>query len=162
MNQRMSRQLILMKSAYLWAERSTCSRLHVGAIFARDGRTLVTGYNGAPAGLPHCDHGCTCTTPVDQGHSIGCPIDRPCTFAVHAEQNGISYAAKLGIKLEGSELYVTHMPCLTCALSLVNVGITHVYYDQPYRKLDGIHLLNQAGIKSTALDPSAITPLLEN
>lgn len=147
MNQRPSRQTVLMKSAFLWAERSTCSRLHVGAIFAREGRILVTGYNGAPSGLPHCDHSCTCTTPVDQGHSIGCPVDMPCTTAVHAEQNGISYAAKWGIKLEDSELYVTHMPCLTCALSLVNVGIKRVFYSKPFRDHSGIRLLESAGIE---------------
>lgn len=147
MNQRLSRQTVLMKSALLWSERSTCSRLHVGAIFAKDGRILVTGYNGAPSGLPHCNHSCTCTTPVDQGHSLGCPVDKICTTAVHAEQNGISYAAKLGIKLEDSELYVTHMPCLPCALSLVNVGIKRVFYNKPFRDYRGVTLLESAGIE---------------
>ena len=50
----------LMGVAYLFAKRSTCSRLHVGAVFSKAGRILVTGYNGAPSGLPHCDHFCDC------------------------------------------------------------------------------------------------------
>lgn len=147
MNQRLSRQTVLMKSAFLWAERSTCSRLHVGAIFAREGRILVTGYNGAPSGLPHCDHSCSCGGDFNLEHLSLCPADKPCTTAVHAEQNGISYAAKWGIKLEDSELYVTHMPCLTCALSLVNVGIKRVFYSKPFRDHSGIRLLESAGIE---------------
>ena len=146
MNQRMPRESVLMRSAFLWAERSTCSRLHVGAIFAREGRILVTGYNGAPAGLPHCDHTCSCGGDFSLHLSL-CPADKPCTTAVHAEQNGISCAAKWGIKLEGSELYVTHMPCLTCALSLVNGGIKRVFYSKPFRDHGGIRLLESAGIE---------------
>jgi deoxycytidylate deaminase len=37
------------------AKRSTCDRAHVGSIIVKDRRILTTGYNGAPAGLPHCD-----------------------------------------------------------------------------------------------------------
>lgn len=44
-----------MKIAFNVAERSTCDRAHVGAVIVRNRRMLTTGYNGAPAGLPHCD-----------------------------------------------------------------------------------------------------------
>jgi len=47
---------VLMHCAYAWAARGTCTRLQVGALFARDGRILATGYNGAPSGMPHCEH----------------------------------------------------------------------------------------------------------
>ena len=41
------------------AERSTCTRAKVGAVIVRDKNILATGYNGSPAGLPHClDVGC--------------------------------------------------------------------------------------------------------
>ena len=39
--------------AALVAERSTCLRRNVGAVLVRERRILATGYNGAPAGLPH-------------------------------------------------------------------------------------------------------------
>lgn len=45
-----------MDMAQVVSQRSTCSRLHVGAIVSRDGRVIATGYNGAPSGLPHCIH----------------------------------------------------------------------------------------------------------
>lgn len=47
---------VLMHCAYAWAARGTCTRLRVGALFARDGRILSTGYNGAPSGMKHCEH----------------------------------------------------------------------------------------------------------
>ena len=41
----------MLQTAAVWAQRSTCSRLAVGAVLAREDRVLSTGYNGAPAGL---------------------------------------------------------------------------------------------------------------
>lgn len=54
--ERISRDEMLMEMAFVVAKRATCSRAHVGCVISRDGRIIVTGYNGAPAGVPHCDH----------------------------------------------------------------------------------------------------------
>jgi dCMP deaminase len=149
---RLSRTEALMGTAYVWAERSTCDRLHVGAVIHRDGHILVQGYNGAPAGLPHCIHDCTCTGvyPRFEGkeeiHSWGCPKPEPCTRAVHAEQNAISFAARWGVGLEGAEIVVTHQPCLSCAMSIINAGLSSVTYNEPYRLREGLALLLEAGI----------------
>lgn len=149
---RPSRDEILIQSAHLWAKRSTCSRLQVGAVFARDGRILVTGYNGAPAGLPHCDHSCDCGQ-VEKSKIVGvgyceatCRSQQPCTIAEHAERNAIAWAARHGVRLEGSSAYLTDSPCLPCAMSLINSGVERVVYDCEYRLTDGIELLRQAGI----------------
>lgn len=53
---RPTREETLIETAYLWSNRSTCSRLQVGCVIHRDGRILVQGYNGAPSGMPHCIH----------------------------------------------------------------------------------------------------------
>lgn len=37
------------------AKRATCDRGRSGCVIARDHQILVTGYVGAPTGLPHCD-----------------------------------------------------------------------------------------------------------
>lgn len=151
--ERPSRGETLMAVAYLWAKRSTCDRLHVGAVFAREGRILVNGYNGAPAGLPHCDHTCDCEDwphkPYPKSvspHHPDCRSIRPCTIAEHAERNGIAYAARYGIALEGCEVFVTHMPCIACAMSLINAGVLRVTYQETYRDDSGIRLLRAAGL----------------
>lgn len=150
---RPSRDEVLMASAKIWSRRSTCSRLRVGAVFARDGRILVTGYNGAPAGLPHCDHTCNCSVQFQDPqthepplHDIDCASQQPCTQAEHAERNGIAYAARYGVQLKGCEVFLTDSPCLPCAMSLVNAGVERVVYDREYRVTDGIELLQQAGV----------------
>lgn len=143
---RPTRDQILMGTAYLWAQRSTCSRLSVGCVFSLDGRILVQGYNGAPAGLPHCDHSCNCVQPYPEGHLKSCRSTKPCTVSVHAEQNGISWAAREGVRLHGASMHVTHMPCLPCAMSTINAGISEVVYQEPYRLTDGVDLLTQAGV----------------
>lgn len=121
----------LMVVAEAFAARSTCDRLHVGAVFATAGRIVATGYNGAPAGINHCPPG---------------PHDGPCKRAVHAEQNAIAFAAQHGTTLRGSVLVITHMPCLNCSLMLVNTGIIGVTYKKPFRDLSGVNLLREVGV----------------
>lgn len=53
---RPTRDETLMVVAHEIAKRGTCSRAKVGALISRNGRIIVTGYNGAPASMPHCDH----------------------------------------------------------------------------------------------------------
>jgi len=147
-----------METAFVWARRSTCSRLHVGCVIHREGRILVQGYNGAPAGLEHCDHSCTCAE-LEKGasnhipwrenkeHYLACASQKPCLRAVHAEQNAISFAARWGVGLEGAELFCTNQPCLACAQTIINAGIVRVIYAEPYRLRDGHELLEEAGIE---------------
>jgi dCMP deaminase len=143
MNDRPSRDFILMETAKLWAQRSTCSRLHVGAVIARDSRILTTGYNGAPSGMPHCDHTCTCPSSTfgNKKHSKGCPAGKPCLLSVHAEANTIAFAARYGLSLDGAFLYTTHTPCRPCCMLIVNAGIAAVVWEQDYLRDDGLELL---------------------
>lgn len=141
---------MLMEVAHAIAKRGTCSRLQVGAVFSRDGRIVSTGYNGAPAGMPHCDHAGELSA---QAITIEGVIDfarepeTGCQVAEHAERNAIAWAARHGLALEGTEVHVTHMPCLACARSLINAGVTQLTYDQPYRLTAGVELLGVAGVK---------------
>lgn len=146
---RPSRSRNLMDHALLASQRATCERLQVGALVHREGRILATGYNGAPAGVPHCDHSCDCgylDRLQDIGHAESCRHLQPCTVAQHAERNLIDFCARHGIKLLGAEMYTTDTPCLTCAGSIVNAGILSVVAFQPYRVMDGWKLLEGAGV----------------
>lgn len=144
MAQRLSREEMLMEHARVAAQRGSCSRLQVGAVFARDGRIIATGYNGTAKDQPHCSHECNCDEPIF--HRDDCWSQKPCLTAQHAERNGIDFAARHGLSLLQSELYVTHMPCLHCSSSLINVGIQQITFAVPYRLTDGVELLARAGI----------------
>lgn len=145
---RPTRDELFFKHALLVAERSTCSRKHVGCVISRDGRILVTGYNGAPAGMPHCNHSCTCgdSELMRVPHWPGCPALEPCTISVHAEANAIAYAARYGMSVDGGQLTTTCSPCLPCAQLIVNAGIKKVLYYEKYRDQKPLELLLSAGI----------------
>lgn len=130
----------LLEMASVMATRGTCSRARVGVVFARDGRSLISGYNGAPRGMPHCVH------PSGERSEDRDPSESPCRWSVHAEANAIAFAARHGVALDGSFLYATHTPCVTCAQLIINVGVSQVVAKNIYRVRDGINLLREAGI----------------
>jgi dCMP deaminase len=110
------------------ATRSTCLRRHVGAVIVRDKRILATGYNGPPRGLPHCDvAGCL-------REQMGIPSGQRQEICrgLHAEQNSIIQAALHGVSIEGSAVYITHQPCITCAKMIINSGIVRVICASTY------------------------------
>lgn len=135
MPNRISRDELLGNIAKLVAKRSTCQRASVGAVLARDGRIISMGYNGAPAGLPHCDH------PAD---------GEPCTRTVHAEANAIAFAAKNGVSTDGTTMYCTYSPCIDCAKLMINAGVARVVFWELYRDDTPLLLLEDAGVQVEA------------
>ena len=65
---------------------------------------------------------------------------------MHAEQNAIAQAAKLGISVEGATLYCTHQPCVICCKMIINSGIKRVVYDQPYPDEFSMQLFEESGV----------------
>lgn len=134
-----------MEIASVVAKRSTCLRNQVGALFVRNKRILTTGYNGAPAGLQHCDVvGC-----AREGVASG--TRHELCRAVHAEQNAIIQAALHGISIEGATLYCTHQPCILCAKMMINARIRKVVYRERYPDETALKFLEQAGIEVARL-----------
>ena len=134
MAQRPSWQQYFMTITRQVAERSTCLRAKVGAVIVRDKNILATGYNGAPAGLPHCTEvGCL----IYESRDPNGDLVENCFRTIHAEINAITQAAKNGSSIRDAEIYVTHTPCIHCVKVLINTGIRIIYYEKPYR-LDSI------------------------
>lgn len=134
-----------MEIASVVAKRSTCLRNRVGALFVKNKRLLTTGYNGAPAGIQHCDEiGC-----AREGVASG--TRHELCRAVHAEQNAIIQAALHGVSIEGATLYCTHQPCILCAKMLINAKISRVVYSQAYPDDTALKFLAQAGVEVTRL-----------
>ena len=110
------------------AERSTCLRAKVGAVIVRDKNILATGYNGSPAGLPHClDVGCLDLL-VDARRAAR--SRRTASARIHAEINAIAQAAKNGASIRDADIYITHTPCIHCFKVLINTGIKRIFYEQ--------------------------------
>ena len=124
-----------MAQCHLLALRSTCTRLAVGAIIARDNRIIAGGYNGSISGGDHCiDHGCYV-------------VDNHCVRTIHAEMNALLQCTKYGIPAAGSTLYVTHFPCLQCAKAIIQAGVKHVFYATDYRNNEyALKLFAQSGV----------------
>ena len=121
----------------------------VGAVLVIDRRIIATGYNGFP-------------------HQISDSLDRyenrelKLAYTVHAEVNSILNAAKNGARTDGSTLYVTFPPCVSCSTSVIQAGITHVVCPDlttaPQRWIEsfkmGNNLLHAAGVKVSTYFPS--------
>ncbi|MBS4538334.1 cytidine/deoxycytidylate deaminase family protein [Clostridium sp. D2Q-11] len=108
-----------MDIAFQVAERSTCPRLHVGAVIVNDKRIKGTGYNGSPAKLPHCE---------DEGCYMH---DSHCKRTIHAEMNCLLETTPNERK--DATIYVTHQPCPECQKLIITSGITRVVYSKAYQ-----------------------------
>jgi len=131
-----------MQIATLVATRATCPRRHVGAVITRDKRILATGYNGAPQGLSHCpEEGDQHDWPK------GCMRAGHCIRSLHAEQNALLQAAKIGIACEGATMYVTCQPCNNCAKMVINAGISRVIYEGDYPDEFSLELFKESKLE---------------
>lgn len=154
-----------MNMALVLSGLSYANRNKVGCIIvSEDGQIISQGFNGMPQGMPNeCEnvectckwvHGCTKTgTPVKDvmslNHCKDCMYCKLTTKSevLHAESNAIAKCAKWFASTENATLYVTLSPCIECAKLIVQSGIKRVVYFNEYRNLDGIPVLEAAGIK---------------
>ena len=81
---------------------------------------------------------------AETGHSLG--TKHEICYAIHAEQNAIIQAAKLGISIDGATLYCTHYPCTICAKMIVNSGIKRVVFLHPYPDDFSGTILSEGGV----------------
>jgi dCMP deaminase len=123
---RPSREQYFMLLAVATRERANCLRRHVGAVLVADQRIIATGYNGTPTGFPNCDEGgChRCAHPESYAEGRGYDV----CICVHAEQNAVLQAAKLGYSVQGSACYSTLRPCFGCLKELYQSGVTAIRY----------------------------------
>lgn len=138
---RISWEQYFMAQSHLIAQRSTCTRLMVGALIVRDNRIIASGYNGSVADGTHC---------IDEGCYI---VDNHCIRTVHAEANALLQCARYGIPTENTEIYVTHYPCVHCCKQLIQAGIKKVYYANDYRNHElAITLFKESNVKTEKVE----------
>lgn len=117
-----------VQTAYYVSFYSRCSRMRVGAVAFQDDQPISAGFN-APA-TPDWSNDCEDNDcELDNGH---------CIRTVHAEDELIANAAMLGVSLRGSDVYLTHRPCLSCLKHLMVAGVGRVFYifygDRPHQE----------------------------
>ena len=135
-----------MEMAQLVSTWASCyqEERKIGAVIVKDKRVMTTGYNGAPAGVKTC---------VERGECLRKKLGIPSgtrhemCYAVHAEQNAIIQAAKLGVNIDGSTLYCTHQPCILCAKMIVNAGIVRVVYHSGSPDDFALDIFKEAGVQ---------------
>ncbi|MFH2104878.1 MAG: dCMP deaminase family protein [Parcubacteria group bacterium] len=125
-----------MAIARIVATRSTCDRLHAGAVLVKNNRIIATGYNGSPPHLEHCD---------DVGHLLE---EGHCVRTVHAEHNVLLQAAVLGsMSTKGSTMYTKYSPCIHCSKYIATCGIKRVVMGKIYRNDKAVDYLKETGIE---------------
>lgn len=125
-----------LRMAEIWAENSYCKRRKVGALIVKDKMIISDGYNGTPSGFENC---------CEDENGMTKP------YVLHAEANAITKVARSNNSSEGATLYITDSPCIECAKLIIQAGIKRVVYSKMYRIMDGLELLERAGIECVRL-----------
>ena len=105
-----------MEMALLVSSKSKDRSTRVGAILVGEGNIVLgVGYNGFPRGV---------NDNAEDRH------ERPDKYlwTEHAERNAIFSAARHGVKVGGSKIYVSGrgFPCAECARAIIQTGIVEV------------------------------------
>jgi len=135
-----------MNIAQLTAQLSYAKRLQVGAVIVKGNQILSSGYNGMPSGWENI---CEITIPeqIDPDTRTITPEHvKSKPEVMHAERNCLDKVAMSNESTLGAVMFTTHAPCLECAKSIYNTGITNVYYKEEYRSNDGINFLKKTGV----------------
>lgn len=86
----------------------------VGAVAVKDRRVLATGYNGLPRGI------------ADLPGRLN-NRDEKYLRTVHAEANIVAQAARFGIDLFGTTVYVwPFLPCCNCTTLMIQAGVRRI------------------------------------
>lgn len=118
----------------------------IGTIVLRDGKVLLTAHNTY---LPS-EH-----TAYDEGDPRGnfkSGVNLESSLALHSEASVVAQAAKAGISLEGTDVYVETFPCPPCAKQLACSGIKRLFYRTGYKILDGERILKSFGVEIVFVD----------
>lgn len=78
--------------------------------------------------------------------------NRDATTAIHAEADIVAEAARRGVSLEESELYVSTFPCPSCAKLIAQSGIKTVYFFEGYAMVDGAKALRDRGVELISVE----------
>ncbi|MFW0837911.1 MAG: deoxycytidylate deaminase [Candidatus Komeilibacteria bacterium] len=140
------------------ALRATCGRGRAGCVITHENRIISTGYVGAPPGIADCDEvGHLIIQSTNENDDSG-ELHDHCVRTIHAEQNAIVHAARVGTALQGSTLYCRMEPCAVCARLIIAAGIKRVVCQHKYHTAGYTRdLFKEAGVRLDVLNDSDVT-----
>lgn len=125
-------KLAILDMAERFGQTSEATRLKVGCLIYKNESLISMGVNGQPEGwwTEVCED--------EEGRTL--PTVR------HAEDAALQKLARSTETSIGATLFVSHSPCLQCAIKIAAAKISAVYYRYDYRLSDGIDYLRSNGI----------------
>lgn len=121
------------KSADFWR--------HVGGAIVKDGVVIMIARNKhVPSDHMPYAHS-------DPRNAFHKGIHIELSTVLHAEAGLIAEAARQGVSLEGTSMYVTVFPCPPCAKSIAYCGVKRLYCAGGYAVLDGQDILKSRGVE---------------
>jgi dCMP deaminase len=135
--------------AKLTSERSNCIKRKVGCIIVKDNRILCLGYNGTPRGMLNCyEGGCL---RCNKNCSTATNLDT--CMCLHAEENALLFLSQKDV--ESATLYVTLLPCISCAKKIIQCQLKRVVYIDTY--LEEIDVISIKMMKNVGITVDQIT-----
>ena len=138
--------LKVMNLAIKESEKSFDWWRQIGAIILRDNKPILVAHNRhvPDEQLPYANG--------DPRSIFTKGINIELSTAAHAEAILISEAARRGISLEGTSLFVTDFPCPPCAKLVALSGIKKCYFSRGYAILDGESVMKDYNIEIILVD----------
>lgn len=132
---------IAWERAWLEAAKSSDWWRQVGAVAAKNGQLLVLAHNR------HVPHELAPYAFGDPRMFAGKGVAIEISTALHAEAAVVAEAARRGLPLFGTSLYVTTFPCPPCAKLVAAAGVHRLYFKDGYGMLDAETVLRSAGVE---------------
>ncbi len=130
----------IIKKAFNEAEKSSDWWRRIGAVLVKGNKILIISHNRH---LP-TDYHLYQNGDPRSNFNAGERLD--IYTSIHGESDIIAKAAKRGISLEGTDIYVTTFPCSNCARLIGESGIKRVYYSEGYSRLDAEDIFRAYGV----------------
>ncbi len=132
---------LTLKAAYDEAKKSGDWWRQVGAVLVKGGRPVLSAYNRE---IPN-EHS---SYALGNIRDFVKPGEKPeISNAIHAESGLIAEAARKGIGLDGSSIYVTHFPCPMCAKAIAIAGIKKCFFGEGSANFDAEAVLKSSGVE---------------